>query len=701
MTVDNNYHAFKANAHLLKLLGDELIGDDRLAIFELIKNSYDADATDVVVTLDLESEEPKIVVQDNGYGMNAESIVNKWLEIGTPSKRGKNRKFSPRFNRSLLGEKGVGRLAVHKLGTKLQMSTRMKREPEYVVEIDWTDLIENSDSISDAKVKIVESDPAFYFDEESQGTRLEVKGLHNQNWTRGSIRALKRLITTLISPFDSNDTFSVKLDVPGYGHWLKDLYDLEDILSHAIWVFNFEINLSGTFKWDYQFSPPAHLKTLKPNKKSKSTKLELEKSEELFLKADMLDSIGPITGKFYIYDRRPEILKMLPQTDQLKSYLDEQTGVRVYRDNIRVYNYGEKGDDWLGLDADRVNAPAKKMGTNTVIAAISLDLEKSSGLKEKTNREGFDHNKKYNLLRNIVRSVVSEIDKQRKQDRTELDEAINFLKPAKEIGHDFRSTFSDLKKKLSQHEVVSKEVSPYLDRLEREYNKVQEVMLHSGLTGLNLALVFHEIDRELNSLDKAITSNESISNLKSRSTHLLELMDGFAPLLKKNPSKKIDISKLIDRAKINNDGRFKHHKIVFSCPMISGEEPSFEIFEPSNLILGVLHNLIDNSIYWTRRRVALSDNERSAAILISNVSDQVNAPAIAIFDNGSGFSISPEEAVTAFQSDKSSGSGLGLYFANLMMETIGGKLLISDAQEFGAPKAYDGAAVVLIFKERK
>lgn len=701
---ENNNHPFRANAHLLKLLGDELIGDDRLAVFELIKNGYDADATQVHVTLDIDCDEPKIIVSDNGCGMDSDTIVAKWLEIGTPSKRGENRTLTPEFKRAMLGEKGVGRLAVHKLGSKLKMTTRMQGQKECFLEIDWSKLISDSASINDAKVQIFETSSAQYFEDNKSGTKMEISCLHNSNWTRGAVRSLRRMTTTLISPFETDDTFNVELEVPGYDQWLSDLFELDDILSHSIWQFSFSINENAEFIWNYKFTPPKHLKTLKSIEKNKSGKLELidRKGDALFLQPQELDSIGPILGEFYIYDRRPEILKKLPQTDQLKTYLNEQTGVRVYRDNIRVYNYGEKGDDWLGLDAARVNAPAQKMGTNNVIAAISLDLEKSNGLKEKTNREGFDHNDFYQKLLNVGRSVVAEIDKQRRDDRKALDEALKVQKPSKELGYDFKTTFSELKSKLSKHKKAEEEVLPYLDKLDREYHKVQDVMLRSGLTGLNLALVFHEIERELNTLDKAINCNESIDNLKSRSTHLLALMDGFAPLLKKNPAKKANMSKLLERAKINNEGRFKFHKVVFSCPMITGEEEDFEILEPANLILGVLHNLIDNSIYWSRRRVQEENiSDRKAGILVSNVSEQMGAPAISIIDNGPGFTLSPEEAVTPFESDKSDGSGVGLYFANLMMETIGGKLLITSAKDIDSPPAYDGAAVVLIFKEKK
>lgn len=85
--LDKSINAFRANAHLLKLLGDELIGDDRLAVFELVKNSYDADAEKVDVTLDLNLSKPRLVVWDhNADGMSITTVRDKWLEIGTPSK---------------------------------------------------------------------------------------------------------------------------------------------------------------------------------------------------------------------------------------------------------------------------------------------------------------------------------------------------------------------------------------------------------------------------------------------------------------------------------------------------------------------------------------------------------------------------------------------------------------------------------------
>ena len=115
----------KAKSHILTLLGNELIGSDSLAIFELVKNSYDADAENVTITfMDLNSHSQKIIIEDDGYGMSKDTLQNVWLTIGTDFKRGTNRKESHKFSRLSFGNKGVGRLAVHKLAKSITLESR-------------------------------------------------------------------------------------------------------------------------------------------------------------------------------------------------------------------------------------------------------------------------------------------------------------------------------------------------------------------------------------------------------------------------------------------------------------------------------------------------------------------------------------------------------------------------------------------------
>src|SRR5580692_9265802 len=102
-------HKIRARSHLLQLLGEELIGDDRLAVFELVKNGYDADATSVKIEVQTSGRDQSIVVEDSGTGMTLDDITGKWLELATDSKRKDRTIRTKRFNRLALGEKGVGR----------------------------------------------------------------------------------------------------------------------------------------------------------------------------------------------------------------------------------------------------------------------------------------------------------------------------------------------------------------------------------------------------------------------------------------------------------------------------------------------------------------------------------------------------------------------------------------------------------------
>ena len=104
---------------MLQLLGDELIGSARLAVFELVKNAYDADANEVVVRLDLDSDqEPAITVTDDGEGMTLDVLRSVWLVPGDDHRQRQRLadRRTPRHRRLPLGEKGLGRFAVHKLG---------------------------------------------------------------------------------------------------------------------------------------------------------------------------------------------------------------------------------------------------------------------------------------------------------------------------------------------------------------------------------------------------------------------------------------------------------------------------------------------------------------------------------------------------------------------------------------------------------
>jgi|Cruoilmetagenom7_1024161.scaffolds.fasta_scaffold17767_2 signal transduction histidine kinase len=709
---------FKARAHLLKLLGDELIGDDRLAIFELVKNAYDADATRVDVVLELDSDDPKIVVRDyGGHGMDKSTIIGKWMEIGTDSKRKENRVRSSKFNRMPLGEKGVGRLAVHKLGTHLTINTRANGKPEYKLEIDWPSLIDGSEYIEDTRVKIEELTKSEVFTEGQTGTNIEIRNLNTTDWSRGDIRRLKRLLNSLVSPFTEVSEFTVNLSVPGREKDLLDVLEAQDVLDRAVWQYNFVIDERGLFSYEYKYNPPSLFKELNQNKvqmddeqleltpssKSEKTTRKDRDKQKLFVTEGDMEGIGPISGTFYVFLRERRVLNALGAYQDIKNYLDEQTGVRVYRDGIRVFNYGEDDNDWLDLNTARINAPGEKIGTNMVIGSVELNLEKSSALKEKTNREGFDNNISYQRLKWIVSSALEKFYLLHRDDRDDINNYLQGIKgkqkpdPHTRFSENIESIQGSLKKHGLEREIGGK-----ISQIEADYKQMRDVAISSGIAGINLAVIFHEVEREVDELNKAIKKNVSRELLLKRSDHLAKLLEGFAPLLRKNEQKTFSIKALAKRIIDLSEHRFEHHGVIVSCPLLTDESPDFSVRGPFGLLQAALNNLVDNSIHWTQWKAEKEGEGYKPAIRIFTLTDWFKeGPALIVADNGPGFDLAPDEAIQPFRSTRPAGMGLGLYYSDKVMETIGGRLLITSCEELELPKVYSGAAVVMIFKELK
>lgn len=716
--MDNNeplIKPFRANAHLLKLLGDELIGDDRLAVFELVKNAYDANATSVEVILNLNDKHPNIIIWDhNGFGMTKEDILNKWMEIGTDSKRDQNKVRTPDLNRLPLGEKGVGRLAVHKLGRHLTINTRAKNSAEHKITINWPSLISEAKYIEDTQVQITQLPKPEYFQFET-GTRIEVGELNNIHWTRGDLRRLKRLLTSLISPFKTVSDFVVSLSVPPERQ--KDIADMlgaKDILEKALWTYDFIIDQEGRFSSKYSFTPPQTFKELASSsteeddsrlellEPSKEEELARDKAvrESLLLNREDLNGIGPISGRFYVYMKTPAVLNAIGSQQLIKDYLKEQSGIRVYRDGIRVFNYGEGKDDWLGLNAGRINMPGQKIDTGMVIGGIDLQLEDSNSLKEKTNREGFDENDTYKRFRWIVASVVEDFHIKHRKDREALDLYLKGdIKDTAPATTRFSESIEDIKKTIKKYG-LEQEMTNKVIQIESDYLQMREVTLSSGIAGINLAVIFHEVERGVDDLNESIRRSEDYETLLKRAEHLAELLEGFAPLLRRNEQRTFNIKALTQKIIKLNQHRFEHHKIAISCPINTDESESFEVTAPFGLLQATLTNLIDNAIHWTSLKAEKEGNDYTPAIRIDSLPNWFKeGPALVVMDNGPGFSLAPEEAIQPFRTSRPGGMGVGLYYSDKVMETIGGRLQICDPNDLDLPESYQGAAVVMIFSK--
>ena len=694
---------FKARSHILSLLGDELIGSDNLALFELVKNAYDADASRAEIRfVNLGKEDIAIIIEDDGIGMSKETLLNSWLEIGTDFKRGFNRKLSKKFKRESLGEKGVGRLAVHKLASEIILETRDDKTDDcYQLSFNWSDLIHNAKYIEDTEV-ILEKKENLRFLGENHGTRITLKGLKKINWERGDIRMIYRTVNTLISPFKSKDSFSISLKLEKeYQDWIKDIFDPEKILKSSIYEYDFILEDDGLYRWEYKFKSPFKVKlkdrTLNNFRDEKHERYlinsESKDKESKVYKQKDLASIGQIKGKFYLFNQRSEILNVFNNNDTIKGYLKDNHGIRIYRDRLRVYNYGEPGNDWLSLNLLRTNNPSKTISNNNIIGYIQIDLESThDSLKEKTNREGFDENDTFAELKNVCLSIIKHFSIIIQKDRDALDLQIKDFKPVKKAG--FSESINELKTEIKKKN-LTKEFHNVITRIEDDYNQMRDVMLNSGLSGMNLSLIFHELQREVRSINHDI-GKINTNEIKQRIKFLADLIEGFSPILKQNQSSVFSIKKLLKSLKDHNSGRLAFHNIVFSCPPITNEAEDFRIVGAENLLFSAINNLIDNSIYWTNLRYEIN-NSIPPAILLTTDTKTFSGPAIIIADNGDGFKMDGDDMTKPFKSLKPGGMGLGLYFTSLVMELCGGEIQFINQEDIGIPKAFNGAVVVLVF----
>lgn len=680
---------FKPRARLLLLLGDQLIRDAGIAVFELVKNGYDADASEVTILMHntSEPEEGSIIIEDNGTGMDWNTVTNVWLEPGTDyrSRQRESGYRTSKFHRLPLGEKGVGRFAAHKLGRKIQLVTKRAGKPEVVVNIDWIEF-EGKQYLNDVKVSVKEREPVL-FKKGKTGTSLEIRNLRD-GWTRGMVRNLHRAVMSIRSPFEGPEEFHPQLILDPDEGWLNDLLDVTQALKlslfrAACWMDKQKLS------YKYSFTPPPGMDRVEGRKK-KIINMDMPAECNLEGKNEDLLRIGKVKIDLHIFDRERQVLAFgISDVKGLRYFLDTNGGIRVYRDGVRVYDFGEPGNDWLELGGRRVNVPVKRISNNLVIGAVSLNLNESRDLIEKTNREGFVENEAYSVFKDAVFFAVKQIEWERNIDKERIRTAYS-KQPKELVMEELQTLRNEIEKRN-----LGVELSPYIDRIESQFLEVRDRLLTAAGSGLSLAVVIHEVEKGVAELNKAVEREVSIDKIKNLANHLSELIEGLTFLMRRSGMRKESASTLIKHAIFNTEYRLKYHNIEIANGMLKGD-PDFSVKCSRRLIIATLMNLIDNSIYWLDTKGG--HNKR---IYIGTAYYQDDYPAMVVADNGPGFIDPPEYLVQPFVSRKPDGMGLGLHLANEVMKAHDGRLEFPEEDETDLTKGFKGAVVALVFRKEK
>lgn len=712
--------AFRPRARLLQLLGEQLIGTSQLAIFELVKNSYDADADKVIVEIKnpkLDSANPEkgsIEVTDfGGEGMDYDVITNVWLEPGADHKKGKRekRERTKKYSRLPLGEKGVGRFAVHKLGKHIKLTTKAENSPELSLEINWEDLLENK-YIDETSVEIKENNPPEFFKDGQTGTRIVITDL-NKAISDAELRELYRNIKSILSPFENSKykivsevkgKFDVQLLVPGREDVLLQLVDFEKAIDQSMFRFMFFFK-DGKWEWQYEFKPFDQLQAqynvvpkIKNSNGEENMVLARSFGEDvlaLYAK-DKGANLGEICGEIHAFHFGHNYKDYYADITSIQKFVRENGGIRVYRDNVRVYNYGEASDDWLGLDSRRVARLTKGLNKRITLGAISLSLEQTPDLVEKTNREGFVENDTYKVFQAVVLTALSQFEELRVLDKNKIGVLVD---------GDVQSSITEIEAPLNalkekvKDKGLQKDFDDIILRIEKSYNSMRDIMLTAGLSGLNMSIAFHEIYKGVKWTRIAVEHSEDRELILEELSRFQLLLDSYATMLKQEKAKDTKFSDILKGAQAIAKTRFRLHNIVASCPVLTGEQKDYEVNVLPNKVSSVINNLIDNAIYWLDTMWG-TDVEGKKLIYFGTTDEFSKGPAIIIGDNGPGWrNIDREDVVKPFHTTKPGGMGIGLYYSKVVMEMLGGELLILNANEVeNVPDSVTGAVVALVFK---
>ncbi|MBP9151692.1 MAG: ATP-binding protein [Flavobacteriales bacterium] len=698
---------FKPRARLLLQLGDQLIKNESIALVELVKNSYDADAQKVDIYMEHVDDKEKgiIIIEDDGCGMSADIVEKVWLEPGSDfkSKKIQNKEASPKFDRLPLGEKGIGRFGVHKLGSVIEMTTKAESAKEVFVKIDWSDF-EKYEYLEDVPIRIMERNSPLLFKEGRTGTNIVISNLRKQ-WDRGSARTARRTITAMVSPFEAIDSFKPAFDVFDKPGWFEDMLDWEKVKDYSLYKFKVELDGDSIVSFNYEFTPWANMskvsgRTVDLNNPLVQSFKKLEQKDENGKKIPLILSvhnIGKIKFEGYIFGRDGFLYKKGIPKQEYNDYLDANGGIRVFRDGLRVYNYGEKEDDWLGMDLRRVNQTDKSLSRNIVLGAVYLDRDGSEDLIEKTNREGFVESPAYQALRAAILHCLDQIETLRFSDKKRLNEVYGPTPKSAPMLTLLGEVKDYVEANVSNEKGVRDKLNQYLAKIEADYKRMSETLTHAAGAGLSLSVVVHEVEKIIAEVKKVVERDANSERLLPLVKHLSSLIDGYSRIISRSSQTTEDIIRVINQGLFNCEYRLESHKIEVERAYRDYKgTPKVKL--AMGLLISSVMNIVDNSIFWLER--AFKANEKLQKRIYINLEERTDFIYLIMADNGTGFLLPTDDITEPFVSAKPGGMGLGLHIANEVMLAQGGRVFFPEVGEFEIPTDFkEGATVVFEFKK--
>lgn len=398
---DTDHIRFSVDAGVIDRLGTELVARQETAVSELVKNSYDADAKEVILKFkNSDSIGGILLIDDDGIGMTREQLVNGFMRISSTDKL--HNPLSLKYKRKRSGQKGIGRFAVQRLGKKLTITTQTKESKNALeLTIEWEKYKGDIDLVNITnRIIYVEK-------QKEEGTTLQIEDLRDR-WTQAAIKRIYRYVSAIIQPFPlsetkenkniNHDTTKIKKTVdPGFKTVFKKAGDSQEVIIADATTMIYKHALAEIEGWIDKNGLGIYT--------VKSERLNIDITDEIGSDPD--DNTIPFTKlkkvkfKAFYYVYNADLIPKMHESS-IKKLSRTAGGIRLYRNGFRVLPYGEAGNDWLKLDQSVTRRSILPVHGNTNFFGFVEITDTEKIFNETSSREGLMQNEALIQLQNFT-----------------------------------------------------------------------------------------------------------------------------------------------------------------------------------------------------------------------------------------------------------------------------------------------------------
>lgn len=658
---------FKFSPKILQRLGEELVPNPDQGIIELVKNSYDADATECTVELIKTSAiGGLIIISDNGVGMDKDAISEGWLVLGRSKKAIRE---VTQLGRLPVGNKGLGRLAALQMGSQVLLKTRPKDEPgvEYSLTINWDDFQE-ADVVEDVPFDVQKSST-----DKQYGTDIIVSNLKNI-FNKRDIQRLARELLLLADPFDNHAGFRLKLIAPEFSEVEKQVNNayFDDAEYHLQASIN-ELGIAEANLLDWQNNVIFQAK-------------HSDISQELY-------KTPPTKFDLWVFLLNPQSFsarKTSISVTQVREWLAQVGNVRLYHRGLRVKPYGDPDDDWLNLNYARARNPEVRPSTKTVIGRVIVN-DPDDMLLQKTDRLGFIENEAFLELKRFAIDVLEWMAKERLKVTETQRQRVK-----KQVPRDITQAKARIEEVIEEEvpqesrPKVLEAVQQYETVTEREAKVLREdLQLYRSLAtaGTTAAVFAHESGKPVTSIEKIANRIEKIgkkilgekyehylgdpvTKLYQVSKSLLRFSNFPLHLLKREKRRAgvVDVHSVIDDIVALFQPFFDEGEIQVIKEKFDGKPC---IYGSDALLEAIITNLLTNAINAFNIEGGRIEERR----VIIRTEIKGSNLKIKFLDNGSGIhNIKIDEIWLPGKTTREGGTGLGLTIVRDSVTDLGGSV---------------------------